>query len=182
MSPTVPSERRPGHGRFAVVLAAVVVAMVGMAYAAVPLYRTFCQLTGFDGTTGVAKAAPTAAPIAQTVKVSFDTNVRGAPLLFTAEQPFVKVKIGATQMALFKVTNTSNQDIRARATYNVVPEQAGYYFRKLECFCFTDQTIKAGQTVEFPMVFFIDPGFAKDRETRTFTDVALSYTYWPTAG
>lgn len=178
MSLTARSEAR--RARLALVLAGVVVLMTGAAYAAVPLYRLFCQVTGFDGTTGRAEAAP-ATSIAREVTVSFDTNVRDAPLTFTPEKPRVTLKIGASEMAMFKVTNTSTRDVRARATYNVVPEAAGYYFRKLECFCFQEQTIKAGQTIEFPMVFFIDREFASDRETRNFTDIALSYTFWPAA-
>ena len=182
MSSIAPSEpKRAGrHARLGLILAGLVVLMTGAAFAAVPLYQLFCQVTGFDGTTGRATAAP-AAPIAQALTVSFDTNVRGAPLTFTAERPRVSMKIGATETVLFKVTNTSARDVKARATYNVVPEQAGYYFRKLECFCFSEQTIKAGETIEFPMIFFIDPEFAKDRETRNFTDIALSYTFWPAA-
>jgi cytochrome c oxidase assembly protein subunit 11 len=178
IAPSEASPRRPRHTRLALLLAGLAVLMAGAAFAAVPLYRLFCQVTGFDGTTRRASVAP-AAPVAQTVRISFDTNVRDLPLTFEAQTPRVSMKIGATEMVLFKVVNTSDRDVRARAVYNVVPETAGYHFRKLQCFCFSEQTIKAGETVEFPMVFFIDPKFATDRETRNFTDVALSYTFFP---
>jgi cytochrome c oxidase assembly protein Cox11 len=142
--------------------------LVGAAFAAVPIYRAFCQATGFGGTVGQAKSAPTH-QLNQTLRVSFDTNVRGVPLTFTPEKPDVTVKIGATGMAFFKVTNTSDHPVTARAVYNVVPEQAGAYVRKLQCFCFNAQTLAPHQTVDFPMIFYVDPGFASDRDTKLFT-------------
>jgi cytochrome c oxidase assembly protein subunit 11 len=164
--------------RIALICLVGVAAMVGAAYASVPLYRAFCQATGFGGTVMRAKAAPTRV-LDQKLTVTFDTNVRGVPFTFQAEQPSQVVRIGATGMAYFKVTNTSDNPVTARAAYNVLPESAALYLRKLQCFCFTEQTLKAHQTAEFPMIYFIEPGFADDRETRTFTDITLSYTFYP---
>jgi cytochrome c oxidase assembly protein subunit 11 len=144
----------------------------------VPLYRAFCQLTGFDGTVRRAEAAPDTV-LARRVKVRFDTNVRDLPWSFTAEAPSQSIRIGETGLTHFTVTNHAKTPITGRAAYNVVPEQAGAYFQKIECFCFSDQTIQPGQTVEFPVVYFIDPKYAEDFETRDSTEVTLSYTYYP---
>src|SRR5438128_946418 len=132
--------------RGAAIALVVVAVMVGAAYASVPLYRAFCQATGFGGTPGKA-AANTSIVLNRKVSVRFDTNVRNdLPWTFKAEQERVDVKMGATSMVYFKVTNTSNRAITARATYNVLPNEAAFYFRKLQCFCFSDQTLKAGET------------------------------------
>ena len=151
--------------------------MVGAAYASVPLYKAFCQLTGFDGTTRRAMAAPTTV-LNKTLLIRFDTNVRDLPWTFTSEQSSQTVKIGETGLAYFKVTNTSDKAITGRALYNVVPEQAGPYFQKLECFCFSDQTIGPGKTMEFPVVYFVDPKYATDFETKNKGEVTLSYTFY----
>jgi cytochrome c oxidase assembly protein subunit 11 len=183
VSQTVPSEPAPDlerrrNARVALICAVTFFGMVGAAYAAVPLYKAFCQLTGFDGATRRAEAAP-GAVLGKTVTVSFDTNVRGLPWTFEAEQASQTVKIGETKLAFFKVTNNSNKPITARALYNVVPEQAGPYFQKLQCFCFSDQTIGPGATLEMPVLYFIDPKYADDINTRGKTDVTLSYTFYP---
>jgi cytochrome c oxidase assembly protein subunit 11 len=156
----------------------VFVGMIGAAYAAVPLYRAFCQVTGFDGTVRRAEAAPTEV-LGKTVTVRFDANVRDLPWTFTAEQVSQQVKIGETKLAFFKVTNHSDKPVTARAVYNVVPEQAGAYFQKLQCFCFSDQTIAAGATLEMPVLYFIDPKYADDIDTRGKPEVTLSYTFYP---
>ena len=163
--------------RLAVVCGVVFFAMVGAAFAAVPLYRMFCQVTGFDGT--VRKADEASAQILdRTVGVRFDANVRDMPWLFTAEEKSQVARIGETKMAYFKVVNTSNKPITGHATYNVVPESAGAHFRKLECFCFREQTLQPGETMEFPVVYFIDPQFATDPETKGKSEVTLSYTFF----
>lgn len=164
--------------RVAIICAAVFFGMLGMAFAAVPLYRAFCQLTGFDGTVRKAEAAPDRV-LNKTLKIRFDANVRDLPWTFTAMEPSQSIRIGDTGLTHFKVTNHSNRPITGRAVYNVVPEQAGQYFQKLECFCFSDQTIQPGQTVEFPVVYFVDPKFAEDFETKGQGEVTLSYTYYP---
>lgn len=152
--------------------------MTGAAFAAVPLYRLFCQVTGFDGTVRRAEAAPTQV-LDDSVEIRFDTNVRGLPMTFRAEQVSQRVRIGETGLAFFDVTNTSDQPIRARASYNVVPERAGPYFQKLQCFCFEEQTIAAGATVQFPMQYFVAPEIATDREANGVREITLSYTFFP---
>ncbi|MEW5688017.1 MAG: cytochrome c oxidase assembly protein [Pseudomonadota bacterium] len=178
MSSTGPSDPvRRRNVRVALIAGTVFFGMIGAAYASVPLYRMFCQLTGLDGTVRRAEAAPTAV-LDKTVVVRFDANTRDVPWTFTAEQTSQTVKIGETKIAFFKVTNNSDKPVTARATYNVVPEQAGAYFQKLQCFCFTDQTIAAGATVEMPVLYFIDPKYAQDINTKGKTEVTLSYTFF----
>lgn len=158
-----------------------VMGMTGAAFAAVPLYRLFCQVTGFDGTVSRADQAPDVV-LDETVLIRFDTNVRGLPMIFRAEQVSQRVRIGETGMAFFDVTNTSDQPIHATAAYNVVPERAGPYFQKLQCFCFEGQTIQPGQTMKFPVQYFVAPEIATDRESRGVREITLSYTFYPTKG
>ena len=155
-----------------------VMAMTGAAFAAVPLYRMFCQVTGFDGTVRRAEKAPDTV-LDRMVTIRFDTNVRDLPMTFRAEQTTQRVRIGETGIAYFDVTNTSNQPIQARAAYNVVPEYTGPYFQKLQCFCFDAQTIGAGETKQFPMQYFVAPELATDREAKGATEITLSYTFYP---
>src|SRR3569833_116151 len=156
----------------------VFVGMVGAAYAAVPLYRAFCQATGYDGTVRRAYKAPDTV-LNDKLLVHFDVNVRDLPWDFTAEQRTQPMKIGETKVALFKVTNHSDRPVTGRAVFNVVPEQSAVYFHKLSCFCFSDQTIGPRQTVEMPVLYFVDPKYATDFETRTQKEVTLSYTFYP---
>jgi cytochrome c oxidase assembly protein subunit 11 len=165
--------------RTAAICGAVVVGMTGAAFAAVPLYRAFCQITGFDGATRRADA-PSKTVLDRTVTVRFDANTRDLPWTFRTEQVRQEVKIGATNMAYYKVTNTGDRPTTGMATYNVVPESAGPHFRKLQCFCFEAQTIQPGETVEFPVIYFVDPELASDPETRRVDEVTLSYTFFPT--
>jgi cytochrome c oxidase assembly protein subunit 11 len=162
----------------AIVCAITFFGMVGAAFAAVPIYRAFCQVTGYGGAVRRAEAAPDKISD-QTLTVSFDTNVRGLPWDFTAEQRAQTMRIGETKLAFFKVTNHADHPVTARALFNVTPDQAGTYFRKLQCFCFSDQTVGAGQTVEMPVLYFVDPKFAQDINTKGVTDVTLSYTFFP---
>ena len=155
--------------------------MTGAAFAAVPLYQLFCQVTGFDGTVKRAEAAPDTV-LDETVLVRFDTNVRGLPMTFRAEQVSQRVRIGETGIAFFDVTNTSDRPINATAAYNVVPERAGPYFQKLQCFCFEEQVIEPGQTMKFPIQYFVAPEIATDRESRGVREITLSYTFYPTKG
>jgi cytochrome c oxidase assembly protein subunit 11 len=115
----------------------------------------------------------------QRVTVSFDTNVRGLPWAFAPEQRSQTLRVGETGLAFFTVANNGDQPLTGRASYNVAPGQAGAYLRKLQCFCFNDQTIPAHTTVRFPVVYFIDPGFASDPDTKGFTNLVLSYTFFP---
>ncbi len=180
MSQNNPSKARKlgPNGGIALICGVVFVVMVGAAYASVPLYRAFCQVTGYGGTVRKAEVAPEKT-LDQTLQIRFDTNVRGLPWDFTAEQTDQNVKIGATQVAMFKVTNHSDKPVTARAVFNVVPEQAAVYFRKLSCFCFSDQTVAAGATVEMPVLYFVDPKYAQDFETKNGKSITLSYTFFP---
>lgn len=154
--------------------------MAGMAYASVPLYRAFCAATGFAGTTSRAEAAP-AAPIAgQTVKVRFDGNTSpGMPWSFKPVTVETTVPIGGKRMAFFRATNISGATTTGRATFNVSPDLAGKYFKKIACFCFTEQTLKAGETVDMPVTYFIDPAILDDPQARKIDAITLSYTFFP---
>ena len=178
MSPNGPSKaRRRAVTRTAGLCTLVLVAMVGAAFAAVPLYRIFCQQTGYDGTSRRAKAVP-GAILDKRVTIRFDANVRDLPWDFAPDQLSQDVRIGDTGLAFYHVTNRSDQPITAHASYNVVPLGAGLYFEKLQCFCFTDQTLKPGQSVEFPVVYFVDPRFASDPDTKNAKEITLSYTFY----
>ena len=169
--------RKPA-ARTAAICAVVAVGMAGAAFAAVPLYRAFCQLTGFDGTPGRAQAGA-GKVLDRTVTVRFDGAVRELAWDFTPEQTTQTVRIGETTMAFFKATNTSSQPLTGTSTFNVVPEAAGGHFRKIECFCFQEQTIAPGETVRFPVVYFVDPEIVSDREARRIDEIVLSYTFFP---
>ena len=172
-----PGPRRR-NAAVAAVLGVVFCAMVGAAFAAVPLYRAFCQATGFNGTVRRASAAPTEVTN-RTVVVAFDTNVRGLAWTFQPNAPSLVTQIGAAKLAFFKVTNDSDQPLTGRAVYNVTPESAGAYFSKLECFCFKNQTLAPHQTAEFPVVYFVDPRFGTDDDTKGIKEITLSYTFFP---
>lgn len=167
--------------RVALICAGVAVLMLGGAFAAVPLYQLFCQVTGFDGTTMRADKAPDQV-LDQMVTIHFDTNVRNLPMEFKAEQLTQKVRIGETGMAYFSVKNTSSAPIHATAAYNVVPAHAGPYFQKLQCFCFEGQEIAPGETITFPVQYFVAPELATDPEARGLREITLSYTFYPTKG
>lgn len=157
----------------------VFAAMVGLAFAAVPLYRAFCNATGFDGTPRRAAAAADGAVLNRTVMIRFDTNVRNLPWRFRPTATETSVKIGATSMAYFTVANDGDRPMTGRAAYNVSPESAAGYFLKLQCFCFSDQTIPAHTQKTFPVVFYVDPRFAKDPDTTPLKELTLSYTFYP---
>jgi cytochrome c oxidase assembly protein subunit 11 len=161
--------------------AAVVVGMVGAAFAAVPLYKRFCQVTGYDGTVRKAEARP-GKVLARKLLIRFDANVRGLNWDFRPDQVSQSVQIGKTGLAYFHVTNHSDKPVTGHAAYNVAPDQAGRYFRKLECFCFTDQTLQPGQSIDFPVVYFVDPAYVDDPEARGGDEITLSYTFFPVAG
>jgi cytochrome c oxidase assembly protein subunit 11 len=166
------------NARLALICLAIFATMVGVAFAAVPLYRVFCEATGFNGTVRRAAAAPTTVA-AGMVTVAFDTNVRGLAWQFTPNVPSQQVRPGATNLAFFKVTNTTDQPLTGRAVYNVTPESAGAYFSKLECFCFKNQTLAPHQTAEFPVVYYVDPRFGQNDDTKGIQQITLSYTFYP---
>lgn len=153
--------------------------MVGLSYAAVPLYRAFCQATGFGGTTQVAHAAPNQ-PGARTLTVRFDSNVGpGLPWTFVPETPEISLRTGQTATVYYKVRNDAGRAITARAEYNVSPGVMGGYFDKISCFCFNEQTVGPGETVEMPVVFFLDPKLESDKTLAAVEAVTLSYTFYP---
>jgi len=155
------------------------IGMLGMAYAAVPLYQMFCQVTGFAGTTKRAEA-PSQTVTAKTVSIRFDSNVaNGLGWEFKPVQRTMDVKVGENALAFYEATNTTDETLVGTATFNVAPDAAGYYFNKMECFCFTEQTLKPGETVEMPVSFFVDPDFNKDKESRQISQITLSYTFYP---
>ena len=166
------------NSRTVLICALVLVAMTGAAYAAVPLYRAFCQATGFAGTVSRATAAP-GTVLDRRLIVRFDTNVRGLPWSFEPEQRRQSLRIGESGLAFFIVTNNSDKPLTGRAAYNVSPDLAGAYFHKIKCFCFDNQTIAPHTTMRFPVVYFVDPKFASDPDTKDYQDVTLSYTFFP---
>ena len=176
--PTDPSRR---NARLALICVGVFVAMVGAAFAAVPFYRAFCQATGFNGAVRRASASGPSVVSSKTVVVRFDTNVNGIDWRFETEQASQTVHLGENKLAFFRATNLSGRTLTGRALFNVLPEAAGPYFSKLECFCFKNQTLAPGQSAEFPVVYTVDHRYAEDRDTRDQAEITLSYTFFPAA-
>ena len=172
------SDRGGRNAGVALTCAAVFVVMVGAAFAAVPFYRAFCQATGFNGATRRANAAP-AVTSQRAVTVRFDTNVRGLAWRFEPVQASQVARLGVSKLAFFRATNTGRAAVTGRAVYNVVPESAGPYFSKLECFCFKNQTLQPGETAQFPVVYFVDPRYAHDPDATSSGQITLSYTFFP---
>jgi cytochrome c oxidase assembly protein subunit 11 len=153
-------------------------AMLGLAFAAVPLYRIFCHVTGFGGTTQVADAAPGA--VAGQIGVRFDANIDPAlPWKFEPEQATVRVHPGARTTIYYRATNLTARATSGQAVFNVTPEETGAFFSKIECFCFTEQTLKPGESVRMPVVFFVDPKLRDDPATARIDEITLSYTFYP---
>jgi cytochrome c oxidase assembly protein subunit 11 len=164
--------------RTALIMSAIVAAMLALAFASVPLYRMFCEATGFNGTTLRADRAPGA--VAGQVKVQFDANVHpGLPWRFGPEQISVNVAPGARTRIFYRAQNLSARAITGQAVYNVSPDTIGKYFKKIQCFCFTEQTLKPGESVDMPVVFFVDPAIEKDPDTKDVHEITLSYTFYP---
>lgn len=167
--------------RTGLLTALVAVGMVGLAYASVPLYRIFCQVTGFGGTTmQVPESAVPAQPLAQTISVRFDANVApGLSWSFAPVKSHETVRIGERRLTFYRATNHSDQPITGTATFNVSPDTAGGYFMKTQCFCFQEQTLKPGQTVDMAIVYFVDPAILDDADGRRIDEITLSYTFFP---
>ena len=167
--------------RSAALIAIVPLAMLGLGFASVPLYRVFCAATGFNGTTqrGTEKDVPFK-PVGDIISVRFDANIGDKlPWTFKPEAETQRVAVGARQMAFFDTTNNSDHKISGSAVFNVTPAQAGQYFVKIQCFCFTDQTLEPGETMRMPVVYYVDPKFASDPDTNTIREITLSYTFYP---
>lgn len=157
-------------------------AMLGLGYASVPLYRLFCQVTGFGGTTMIASEskarAAAAAATGQKISIRFDaTTAMGMPWTFHPSQATDTVTIGERDIATYVARNDSNQPVTGVATFNVTPEQAGKYFNKIQCFCFTEQTLQPGQEVTMPVLYFVDPAMLDDPNMKGVEQITLSYTF-----
>ncbi len=166
------------NGKTLLILLLIVAAMTALVAVSPALYRVFCQATGFDGTTQRAERAPGA--VAGQVKVQFDANVHpGLPWRFEPEQVAVNVAPGARTQIFYRAQNLSARAITGQAVYNVSPDIVGKYFKKIECFCFTEQTLQPGQKVDMPVIFFVDPAIEKDPDAKRVHEITLSYTFYP---
>lgn len=171
--------RTSGNLKTAVIIASVAVLMVGASFAAVPLYRAFCQITGFDGTTQRADK-PADAVLARQITVRFDATVgEGLPWTFKPAQVDETLHVGETGLAFYHAVNLTDRPVTGRATFNVQPAKAGIYFKKIECFCFTEQTLKPGESAEMPVTYFIDPKIAEDPNLDDVQTITLAYTFFP---
>lgn len=173
------------NGVVALTLAGATAGMIGLAYASVPLYRLFCQVTGFGGTTQRADASAVASLKVEeggrVFTVRFDANVNSQlPWRFEPVQHEVMVKAGEPTLAFYRAVNTSNAPVTGTATFNVNPPVAGPHFVKVDCFCFAEQTLKPGEAIEMPVSFYIDPSYATDREMGGVKEIVLSYTFFRT--
>ncbi|MGN7869845.1 cytochrome c oxidase assembly protein [Paracoccus sp. 22332] len=171
------TRRMSPETRTVAVLVGVVVTMGALAWAAVPFYDWFCRVTGFGGTTQVAESAPDQV-LDEVVRVRFDANVdKDMEWTFRPMQTSMELKIGEPGLAFYEAVNNSDVAITGTASYNVAPEVSGYYFDKIECFCFTEQTLQPGERIEMPVSFFVDPDLVKDRDAGWVRDITLSYTF-----
>ncbi|PZU11455.1 cytochrome c oxidase assembly protein [Sphingomonas sp.] len=175
----------PGRGKARTLAGTLLMlaAMTALGFASVPLYRIFCEATGYNGT--AKKELNAIAPgevVGKIVNVRFDANVKpGMGWSFEPDDKVKRVAVGARQMAFFTAVNNTDRTITGSAAFNVSPPQAGQYFTKIQCFCFTEQTLKPHERVRMPVIFFVDPQFAKDPDTRDISEITLSYTFFPVA-
>lgn len=175
-APANMAQRRKSGAGVALACVAVVGLMIGASFAAVPLYRLFCQTTGFGGTPLVGQEA-NAHVVDRAIDVRFDANVApGVTWKFEPEQPQVSVKLGETKTVFYKITNVGDAPATGVATFNVQPDLAGQFFVKIQCFCFEEQTLKPGETIHAPVVFYVDPDLLKQPETKDLSSITLSYT------
>ncbi len=174
------SKRSRAHTRTALWLVLVVAGMTGLSFAAVPFYQMFCATTGYGGTTRRA-IATSHATVDRPITVRFDANISSALNWdFQPAQREVTVKIGENSLAFFHATNRSDRTLTGTATFNVTPEIAGSYFDKVQCFCFTEQTLAPGQRADFPVSFFVDPAILNDPDAKGVEEITLSYTFFRT--
>jgi cytochrome c oxidase assembly protein subunit 11 len=180
------TNRDASNRRVAFLVALIALAMLGLGFASVPLYRLFCQVTGFGGTTqrvSAAEAQAATQPIqgqGRQLSIRFDSNVgNGIPWDFYPEKQRVSVGVGGKSMAIFIARNRSDKPVTGRAIFNVTPEVAGPYFTKIECFCFTEQTLKPGQEVRMPVLFYVDRKILDDQDNKDVQEITLSYTFYP---
>ena len=171
-----PTTTRKNH-RVAVIFMGVALGMIGLAYASVPLYNMFCQVTGFGGTPGKATDNPKGM-IDRQMTVRFDSNVANELGWKVTPAASITDNIGRVDTVNYVATNLTDKPITGMAVFNVSPERAGAYFNKIECFCFSEQTLQPGETVDMPIVFFVDPDLAENHELATIKEITLSYTFY----
>ena len=163
----------------AVAAAGVIAGMLGLTAAAVPLYNLFCRVTGYGGTTQRAEQAPDQM-LERTIKIRFNADVaQGMPWAFAPAQREVEVHLGEQTLAFYRARNDGKRPITGTATFNVTPAKAGVYFSKIDCFCFSEQVLEAGQSVDMPVSFFVDPAILEDPGARDLRSITLSYTFFP---
>lgn len=182
MTPNISINQQRDNLKTGLMAGGLAISMVGLGFAAVPLYQIFCQVTGFGGTTQ--RVDETTASAVQTtaafINVRFDANhSRELPWEFKPERSVEKVAVGARDMSIFIAKNLSDQDVTGTATFNVTPVQAGKYFNKIQCFCFTEQVLTAGQQVRMPVLYYVDPDILTDPDTKDIEEITLSYTFFP---
>lgn len=178
-APIAADRRARGIRNTAAACTGLVLGMAGLAYASVPLYDLFCRMTGFDGTPIVGRSAPTQIG-GRSIAVRFDANVApGLKWRFMPETPEVQAKLGETKTVFYKIRNEGKVPSTGIATFNVQPGQAGAFFVKLQCFCFTEQTLQPGEEIDSAVAFYIDPALAEDANVRDLPGITLSYTYFP---
>ncbi len=167
--------------RTALLAGLLVVFMTGVAFASVPLYRLFCQVTGFGGTPLRAEEVdPSLKPTGKLISVRFDANTNSAlPWKFEPEENVQRVAVGARDMAFYTAKNLGDKPVTGTATFNVTPAQAGQYFSKIQCFCFTEQTLQPGEEMRMPVIFYVDPKILEDKDASRIEEITLSYTFYP---
>jgi len=167
------------HRNVAFALAGLVGLMLGLSFAAVPLYQLFCQVTGYGGTTQRAESLP-GEVLQQSVSIRFDANTaQGIAWRFKPTTKPMQIRLGEQGLAFYQARNLSSEPVRGTATFNVTPEGAGSYFSKIECFCFTEQLLAPGEIVDMPVTFFVDPEMMNDPDARNIREITLSYTFFP---
>lgn len=179
--PPSPFDRDRRNRRTLMAMAGIGLAMLALGFASVPLYRIFCQTTGFGGTTQRAAADVKLTPVAgRTMSIRFDSNVQpGMPWEFRPEHRTDTVTVGARDMAIFIAKNLSDKPVTGTASFNVTPTQAGAYFTKIQCFCFTQQTLQPGEEVRMPVIYYVDPKILQDPDNKDTQQITLSYTFYP---
>lgn len=173
--------KAPKHGRLALYLSATVAGMLGLSFASVPLYDMFCRVTGYGGTPLRASEEQASAVVADTREftIRFDANTSGElPWTFKPEQKTVTVKAGEQKVIFYKAINHSDRPVTGRATFNVSPDKTGPYFVKVDCFCFTEQTLQPGQDVDMPVLFYVDPAISDEARLSEVKTITLSYTFF----
>jgi cytochrome c oxidase assembly protein subunit 11 len=173
------AQMRRRNRRLGLATGGLALGMVGLSFAAVPLYDLFCRVTGYNGTVQIGRAAPGATDRSITVRFAAHTD-RSLPWRFQAEQPAMTVRLGEEGLAFYSAANRSETPVTGVSVYNVTPEKVGRYFHKVACFCFDEQTLTPGQRVDMPVSFWVDPRIAEDPNTRDVTTITLSYTFYRT--